>query len=262
MENLTVILRTCKNSLLDQNLQNTNPSFVRICGNDREEMIIKCFNSLLVTINNCHFPVSFHIFDDHSDNEFLDKLHVLLKQYNVNATIHNLEERGFNNSAYQQFKFAKKQEGLVYIVEDDYLHDPNALSSMVTSFLYFTRRYQDQVVIFPFDCPFRYEQGREEPTVLFHDGERYWRHVTYTTFTMFTHSSIINDHYSVFKNLALNYPKVLEDDTINKLYKKLQPQKDERILVFNPIPSLAYHLSYAEPVSIKSSQLSWKDLWN
>lgn len=260
MKNIHIILRTCSNSALQNNV--VHQGYTRICGNDRNIMVKKCLMSLVIAINNSSYDIKLTILDDHSDESFLSDLQNILKQCKANINIVHLEEKGFNNSAYKQFLLASESDDLVYTVEDDYLHDPDAINSMVISYDFLSNLYRDNIMIFPFDCPFRYDLQKLEPTVLLHDGMRYWRHVKHTTYTFLTHAQNIKKHFPVFKMLALQYPQVTEGDTINNLYKGVQTKNDEDILVFSPIPSLAYHLSYADPTEIKTNKLSWRSIWN
>lgn len=260
--NLTVILRTCLRSKLDAGV---DPMFVRICGKDRRKMVIKCLKSLAISINRCSASVDLIILDDNSDQDFIDEVKELLENCKAKVAIINLTPpdgvASFNHSAYKQFQMASDVDGLVYSVEDDYLHDEDALESMLTAYSHLSGRFnKDKVVIFPFDCPFRYETGREEPTFLLHDGNRYWRQVGHTTNTFLTQGKYIKEFFPVYKKLALEYPNVNEQHTINNLYKGFANQSGE-LTVFNPIPSLAYHLSYAEPVAIKTDNINWKKLW-
>lgn len=260
---LTVILRTCLKSKLDENL---DPQFVRICGKDRREMVLKCLKSLCISINKSSAKVNLLILDDNSDVDFVADMHDIVKHCNADIQITTLRPpegvKSFNHSAYEQFRLASEVDGLVYSVEDDYLHDENAIESMLTAYEHLSQRFQqDKIVIFPFDCPFRYEAGREEPTVLLHDGKRYWRQVGHTTNTFLTNGKYIKENFDVYSKLALEYPNVNESHTINRLYKRFNNMGGS-LTVFNPIPSLAYHLSYVEPVAIKTENLSWKSLWD
>lgn len=254
MKKLDIILRTCNNSKLQQT------EYTRFCGVEREEMIFRCLLSLINTINNTEFNIKLTILDDDSDDIFVDKVRRFLVNCNKEHELIRLEKTGFNNSAYEQFLLASQCEDLVYTVEDDYLHEENAIMNLLNAYAYLSSRNQSSIVLHPFDCPFRYEPTKEEPTYLFHDGTRYWRQVTHTTNTIFTESKIFKEHFFVFKTLALQYPKVLEEDTINKLYTNFAT-KTGKVPAFNPIPSVAYHLSYAEPTEIKTTHLSWRDLW-
>jgi glycosyltransferase involved in cell wall biosynthesis len=256
---LTVILRTCLRSKLDAGV---DKQFVRICGEDRRAMVLKCLKSLQIAINRCPAKVKVIVLDDNSDEDFVNEIRLTLHD----SEIVNLETpdgvASFNHSAYEQFRMASEVDGLVYSVEDDYLHDEDAIETMLMAYSHLSNRFpQDKVVVFPFDCPFRYETGREEPTVLLHDGSRYWRQVNHTTNTFLTKGKFIKEHFSVYAKLALEYPSVNESNTINKLYRSFFNMGGQ-LTVFNPIPSVAYHLSYAEPVAIKTDSLSWKSLWD
>lgn len=260
---LTVILRTCLKSKLDAGV---DPKFVRICGKDRREMLLKCLKSLVISINRYKNFVHLIVLDDNSDIEFVRDMDRVLQQCNGLVEFVSLDppERiaSYNHSAYEQFRMASEVDGLVYSVEDDYLHDEDAIESMLTAYGYLSNRFsEDKIVVFPFDCPFRYEAGREEPTVLLHDGSRYWRQVGHTTNTFLTHGKHIKAHFPTYAKLALEYPNVNEQHTINRLYKSFSNMGGD-LTCFNPIPSLAYHLSYAEPVAIKTDNLSWNSLWN
>lgn len=258
---LTVILRTCLRSKLDAGV---DPKFVRICGKNRKEMLIKCLKSLVISINKCKKFVHLIVLDDNSDADFLAEIRATVS-HSSHEVVSLAAPDGiasFNHSAYEQFRMASEVDGLVYSVEDDYLHDEDAIESMLSAYQHLSQRFsQDKVVIFPFDCPFRYEAGREEPTVLLHDGSRYWRQVGHTTNTFLTEGRYIKEHFPVYAKLALEYPNVNEQHTINRLYKSFLNMGGQ-LTCFNPIPSLAYHLSYAEPVSIKTDNLHWKKLWD
>lgn len=252
MKKLDVILRTCST----QSISRLN----RICGDDRELMLVKCITSLINSINSANFSINLTVLDDHSSSSFLTLLESILSKCNKTYSLVSLEERGQNSSAYYQFLEAAQGEDLVYTVEDDYLHEPNAISNMLTAYNYLSKRF-GKVVLSPYDDPLRYNGFNEEQTLLLHDGARYWRQTSKTTYTLFASSSLFRDNFQVFKTLALNYPRVLEDDTINNLYKTFL--KDTGFYwVFNPIPSIAYHLSAATPLTINTGHLTWQDLWN
>ena len=257
---LTVILRTCLRSKLDAGV---DPKFVRICGKNRREMVLKCLKSLVISINRSKKFVHLIVLDDNSDDDFLADIRATVTHISNEVVCLSAPDgvSSFNHSAYEQFRMASEVDGLVYSVEDDYLHDEGAIESMLTAYDHLSRRFsQDKIVLFPFDCPFRYEAGREEPTVLLHDGSRYWRQVGHTTNTFLTHGKHIKEHFPVYAKLALEYPRVNEQHTINKLYRSFSNINGD-LTCFNPIPSLAYHLSYAEPVAIKTDNLNWKSLW-
>lgn len=258
---LDIILRTCQRSDLDKNIQK---DFTRICGADRRAMVIKCVTSLVNSIVNSSADVKLTILDDRSDADFIAELKELIKPIKKTKLIKLKAPKGvpgFTWSSMEQFRLAAEAKDLVYTIEDDYLHEPTAIAEMLQAYEFMAQRLGGQpVMIFPFDCPFRYEPGREQVTMLFHSGTRYWRQVANTTYSFLTSGSTVKTYEQVFQRLAREYPAVTEDDTINQLYSSFRNQTAP-ITVFNPIPSLAYHLSYAEPRQIITPFTNWKKLW-
>lgn len=250
---LHVILRTCMNSML------TPTDKVRVCGDNRQLMLRKCFMSLVRTIQNTPHDVHLTILDDHSDHRWREW--VSMTAAGISLSLVALPVRGANHSALEQFVHAKHTDGMVYVVEDDYLHEPHALEYMMSAYENLTNRYRQPVVIYPYDCSLRYQTGKESECTLYHDGVRYWRSVDKTANTMLTHSSTFQNYWSPFETLAREYPQVLEDDTINKLYKSSQ-NPYAPIRAFNPIPSVAYHVGYSNPTHIQTHHVCWQDLWN
>jgi len=250
---LRVILRIAENSLLSQ------PAMSRICGDNRQILLRKCFSSLVNAIETCQFKVHLTILDDHSGPRLIEFLNQATKNISVNL-IHLLE-RGPNYSALKQFQLARDSSELVYVVEDDYLHEPGALNHMLVAYQHLQKRYKEHVVIHPNDCALRYKDGEEKLTRLYYDGMRYWRDVDKTTNTMLTHSSVFKQYWSVYENLAKNYPRVHEDDTINMLYNSIE-NRSGPLRAFNAIPSVAYHIGYGTPTSINTMHVNWQQLWN
>lgn len=258
---LDIVLRTH----YQKNKQPSQTSFRRICGDNKELMILKCFQSLITTINNCsNLKIFLTILDDHSDLEFLEKINKMLSKIKCEYKIVNLNVTGINETCYQQIVYALKAKELVYILEDDYLHEENSLDSLFNAIITLETIYQDYIqnnfiAISPFDCPFRY--AKPEPTLLHWDGVRYWRSTNHSTFTLFTYGRVIAEYFNHFKLMSLHMPRIWEGDTINLMYKNIVTNEG-KVLLFSPIPSVAYHLSYQEPARILTNHLNWETLWN
>jgi hypothetical protein len=201
--------------------------------------------------------------DDHSSDSFLSKLSELILKFDFRVDLVNLEESGYKNSAFQQYKKASECEYLTYIVEDDYFHSDDAITELWNSFHYFSQIASfNEVGIFPFDCPDRYNIQRESLSAskIFYGNNRYWRTTKHTTITSLYHSNTIRRYFPVFEKLALEYPQVNESNTINLLYNNMVDYGGP-ITMFSPIPSLAIHMSYEEPLSINTSMFNWKEKW-
>jgi hypothetical protein len=257
---LDIILRTCQNP--DRSKKKDAKYLIRVCGNEnRELMVLKCITSLIQTINVCELnDIKLTVLDDNSTEIFLNKLKKILNTCNKKNELINLQTKGPNDSAYKQFEIAANCEDMVYIIEDDYLHEEQALKSLIIAYNYLTTKYNNEIVLYPYDCAGRYDIDKEYLTILLYDGIRYWRQIRHTAFTVFCHSRFIKNNFKMFEDAALMWPNFSEDDNINLLYQNYETGEG-KIKAFSPLPSVAYHLSFNEPAEIKTDHLSWRHLW-
>lgn len=256
---LDIILRTCAS--VSAPTFSAMPSH-RICGDDRGLMIQKCLVSLVASVNFADHDIKLIILDDHSGEEFLAKMHSILKACNKPYEVVSLEERGFNQSAYQQFLYAKQARELVYTVEDDYLHTRDAIKEMIYAYYHFKMKVgENAVAIYPFDCNHRYRDGQVRPCRIFYRNKRYWRTNLSSANTLFTHVEVFRKYFPIFETLALEYPHKDEGDTINALYANMVDVTGP-VTLFTPMPSLAVHLTYEEPLEITTEMFDWREVWD
>lgn len=260
---LDVILRTCATASVPVFAPVGTPKKRRICGDDREIMIRKCLASLVRSINFADHDIRLVVLDDHSGEEFLGKMRSILATCDKPYELVSLKKRGFNHSAHQQFLYAKNARGdLVYTVEDDYLHTEDAIREMIYSYYHFKKTVgSDEVAIYPFDCDHRYRDNQVQPCRVFYRNRRYWRTNLASANTLFTGSAVFREHFPVFEALALEYPAKDEGDTINRLYNNLVGQGGP-VTLFTPIPSLAVHLTYDEPLDVTTEMFDWRKIWD
>ena len=246
---IDVILRTCSNSFVQIKPTGTQ----RIVSCPLPELRIKCFASLLRTVK--YFKVRSNeiqltVLDDHSSNDFLDKLNFLIGKYALTncAKVVSLQGSGSKNSSYQQFLCGKQSEAnLVYFVEDDYFHTEDAISAMFsfqTSGQVQSLNPFKRVAVSPYDCPHRYWSQQHSPSVIFYHENRYWRTTNNSSYTVFLDTSVIRDAWNIFERLA-TVPNVHENDTINQLWSNLVFDRGVVALV-SPIPSVGVHVSYLD----------------
>lgn len=236
----------------------------RYCGVSKTTLIDKCAESLITSIeqfqSESKWDVSVYWIDDGSSDEcrnmirdrFMGRVHLV--EMNLKRG------HGFNASALSQFQTAMESEAnLVYLVEDDYLHYPSAITEMVDAYLTFKTNLGAEVAIHPFDDPDNYLPTAIEPCRIVYGRNRHWRTNTYSTFTVMFNPEVIREYWSVFYTLATEYRtqwgernNVHEGTTINELWRGPIP-------LFTPIPSLALHMQFTAQ---KDPYLSWKALWN
>jgi hypothetical protein len=261
--NLHIILRTCEKEVVKlQDGEIPKESLLRICGNNRREMVMKCVTSLVQAINSCVVinNIKLTVLDDNSVDSFLNDLNQVLSHCKKPNTLVSLKTQGYKESAVEQFKYAAESDDMVYVIEDDYLHEKDALNHLFVAYNHLVDRYQKEIVLYPYDCAFRYDNNNCYLTVLLFDGTRYWRQIKHTAFTLFTHKSFFVKNFDMLKEMSLNFPNAAEDQYINKLYENYESGTGE-VKAFSPIPSIAYHLSFNEPAAIRTDHLSWRHLW-
>ena len=256
---LLIVARTCARQSITQGVD-------RIVSCTREELILKCIDSLIKSANNCNHEITVKILDDNSDDEFLVKLNSILIKSKHPVYMTRLETTGFNHSAHAQFSEGLNAEELVYFVEDDYFHTEDAIDSMINFYISgVTHNYKkfNAIAIYPYDCPHRYWDGCIDPAILFYQGDRYWRTIKHTAFTVMMHSNIVRSFWNIFESVALGYPSITEKDSINLLYSNLVDHGGP-VACFSPIPSLANHMSYInEPPNILTDKfVNWQKAWD
>lgn len=262
---LTIVLRTCGNSGI---LLNTTP---RISGTDRPTLILKCVKSLIGSINNVTIDLSMklYVLDDNSSPDFFTKIKDIVEQCRVPFELVNLPEKpeeyafSYNHSSFEQFRYGCEADGLVYFVEDDYLHSDDAIQSMLMAYQHF-RSGSDitPVALYPYDSTHNYED-RNEPCRLFFLPQqmRLWRSTSKSACTMFIHSDEVRRYWPLFEIMAKDYrgdgTGTNEDMSLNRMWNNTVNQSGP-ICLFSPIPSVAIHVSYSEPIELTQQLNDWR----
>jgi len=254
---LDIVLRTCEFTEVHPE---RGDRFI-VC--DKTTLIKKCFISLIQSIRLSEYETKLWIVDDHSSPELLDYISKKCKNYNITYEIINCEESGFNYSALKQFELCRdKGSKWVYSVEDDYLHYPQAIQSMVAQAEAFTQKFGTNVAIRPDDDVFTYSPNTtysKKPYRLFLGKDRHWRTLHNTHNTIFTHVDVFKEYWELFSSLAKFFRKtsVCEDGTINTIWSD-GVTKNGPVPLFSPIPTLAIHISQNN----EPTHLEYKKLWD
>jgi glycosyltransferase involved in cell wall biosynthesis len=204
----------------------------------KKEITQRCVNSLLKAIVD---DVDLIIVDDHSSPETLALL----------GKVVTLKDTGNNASLVKTFELAADSKAdAVYLVEDDYLHYPHAISEAMETFEYFQKMTgKKDICLNLVDCPANYHRdgyvgggrGRDGSSAMIVGGiNRAWRTNTHTGGTFMTTPGVINKYWGAFDDLAQNWPEVDENTTWNKVWESHVP-------LFTPLIPLAYHLSEIHP---------------
>lgn len=246
-----------------KNIHGNKPRYIDI---PKKDLIIGCLSSLINSTNLVKdIDISFIILNDHCTEDCILKIHNIFKHSNHPYQLIDLEIPGFNYSGLKQFEYCKNSTAdLVYSVEDDYLHCPEAISEMLLNYIHMKKYYRikKEICLYPFDNPEDYEYTRTIPGRLFRTPTRHWKEGIWTTFTMMTTPKVFQDHWEVFEKLGSKYTPWNGIDKIEELVHEGNTICDiweYHVLRINPIPSLALHVQFEAQRDPHINHLEW---WN
>jgi hypothetical protein len=246
-----------------KNIHGNKPRYINV---SKKKLIIGCISSLINSTNlSVNSKISFIILNDHCTEDCILKIKEIFKKSKHPYKIINLEIPGFNYSSLKQFEYCKNSDAdLVYSVEDDYLHHPDAIPEMLFTFNYLKSFYslKKEICLFPFDNPEDYDSNSLFPGRVFRTPTRHWKEGIWTTFTMMTTPKVFRDHWEVFEKLATKYTPwdgkepieelVHEGNTLLNIWKCY-------VIRVNPIPSLALHIQFEKQRDPYINHLEWWD---
>jgi hypothetical protein len=246
-----------------KNIHGDKPRYIDI---PKKYLIIGCLSSLINSTNLVKdVKISFIILNDHCTEDCISKIHNIFKHSKHSYQLIDLEIPGFNYSGLKQFEYCKNSTAdLVYSVEDDYLHCPEAIAEMLRTYIHMKRYYyiKKEICLYPFDNPEDYVLYQLYPGRVFRTPTRHWKEGIWTTFTMMTTPKVFQDHWEVFEKLASKYkplatgenPENLVDEgnTVGEIWKTY-------VIRINPIPSLALHIQFEEQRDPFINHINW---WN
>ncbi|OBI14232.1 hypothetical protein A5714_14085 [Mycobacterium sp. E2462] len=234
----------------------------RYVGAPKSEIMLRCAQSLVASINEATCDIVLRVFDDHSSPKAVAALHRILDRCSCPVEFVALTERGYNASCLASFSTARTvARDLVYLVEDDYLHTPSAVAEMLEAHALFKKRFGGrEVALHPYDDPKNYWGpifSHEDCRVVY-GSDRHWRTNTHTTNTCWVEAETLRRNWPLFEQLALHSSTpygveqhIFEASTINTIWR-------EQALLFTPIPSLALHLQYEEH---RDPYIDWSQWW-
>lgn len=258
-----VVMRTCdRHSLVSTRIVN------------KKECILRCLNSILTNLESIE-DKSLHIIDDNSSDDLKSKIKSIVEPLPFVTTNYLPERDQTGLSAKKKSRYSVQvayeyiynlpDEDLVYVVEDDYLHFPNAIQEMVNTWSYFSKFIPFNIGIFPQD----FNQLHLHPS--FHHNETYFQsgfvvpsHRRYYKTTWFTQESFMIQS-KLFKQYKTEFDSLLkigedpscwEGNTISSVWGKPD------VKMFMPLGSLVVHMSDKTDIPFFISKEQVIKLWN
>jgi glycosyltransferase involved in cell wall biosynthesis len=233
----------------------------------KSDLILGCLQSL---INSCKqvkgHEIKIKVLDDNSTSETVRAINNKLYDSGIPYSFVGLVGKGYNYSAHQQFLECRDSKAdIVYSVEDDYLHHPNAIREMLDSYILFKSKLPEkEILMYPYDTPEEYNPPNRMDIIV-HGSARHWRTGVYTTNVMMTSPQLFKDHWERFETLATKYngnylePRTEHYDEGNTIWPIWSNGINGLATRFNPIPSLALHMQFNEQID---PFIDWEDWWS
>ena len=268
---LKIIFRSCTNvNMLTQNKK-------RLFDKSKSEYTFRSLNSILKSLSHSQktFPnIDFEIdvIDFNSKVEDLNQIKKQLSNMNIKNSLISLDINEFksnikkinaqNNKVtenqmsnmsniHKSLLLAKHQsKDLIYFVEDDYLHQGDAIQEMIFAYERLSSQFNRELFLCPADYPYLYT--KTEPTNVFIGSNKHWREINETLCTFLTSKVIIDKYWEKLISMCQfeHYPF---EQPLHEIYKK------EKCL--SPIPSLAIHFTNINSVFGLSPNIDWKKIW-
>ena len=278
IKELSIIVRTYTSTEVEKSKIMLDQNKFRIFEKQKIEYTLRTINSLIISCKKAlknikNFKINLVITDDNSSDENLSLIKKLINSSSLNYKIISLQIDKLNEMIKKKDEYGKDiSEGmisnmrnilksvlltkdevndLVYFVEDDYIHDENAISEMLFAFERLTSQLGKDVFLCPADYPYLY--NKIEDTKIFLGNKRHWRTVKETLITFMTSKEMILKYWEDFIAMSTTRHHPMEKK-LHEIY--------EKEYCLSPIPSLAMHATNINSAYGIPPNIDWVKLWN
>ena len=266
VENLLIIFRsfTNENNLLTQNKK-------RLFEKEKKEYTLRCLNSICNNIINLKkeikdFNIFLKIIDDNSHESVTNQIKKICTDKNINFEISNLDSNKYENKmnfndnkrmlAHNSHIFESKNFAinsdfdLLYFVEDDYLHDDDALIEMIYTYQRISSQLNDEIVLCPADYPYLYVNTEHTQNLIGY--KKHWRKINQSLCTYLISKMTLKKYWKYYEDMFLNNYDPYEMP-LHELYKNIN--------CLSPMPSLSIHLTNVNSIYGLSPLKDWLKIW-
>ena len=269
---LTVIFRSCTGiNMLTQNKK-------RLFDENKSEYTFRSLNSIIKSLNQAKTAlpkIEFDIIviDHNSEKNDIEQMKKQLNKTSFKNSIISLDLNEFKNqikstnaknekvtenqksnmsNIHKSLLTAKDQcKDLVYFVEDDYLHQKETITEMISVYERISSQINRELILCPTDYPYLYTKA--DSTNIFLGSTKHWRIVDETLCTFLTSKKMLDQYWDKFVSMC-QYEHYPFEQPLHEIYKS------EYCL--SPIPSLAIHCTNVNSIFGLSPIVNWKKIWD
>ena len=272
VKSLNVFFRSCTNiNMLTQNK-------ARLFNKDKSEYTFRSLNSIIKSIikaNKIMPNIDFNLtVIDHNSKEsdlnqikkqlYASKIQNNLVSLNIDEFKNNIKKINSKNEQVTENQISNMSnihkslllskeisKDLVYLVEDDYIHQHDSIEEMIFTYERLSSQLNRELILCPSDYPYLYT--KVESSNIFMGSKKHWRTIGETLCTFLTSKEIVEKHWEKLISMCQfeHYPF---EKPLHDIYKI------ERCI--SPIPSLAIHCTNINSIFGLSPNVDWEKLWN
>tara|TARA_B100001173_G_scaffold305329_1_gene310594 strand:- start:622 stop:1656 length:1035 start_codon:yes stop_codon:yes gene_type:complete len=272
VKSLNVFFRSCTNiNMLTQNK-------ARLFNKDKSEYTFRSLNSIIKSIikaNKIMPNIEFNLtVIDHNSKEsdlnqikkqlYASKIQNNLVSLNIDEFKNNIKKINSKNEQVTENQISnmsnihkslllskEMSKDLVYLVEDDYIHQHDSIEEMIFTYERLSSQLNRELILCPSDYPYLYT--KVESSNIFMGSKKHWRTIGETLCTFLTSKEIVEKHWEKLISMCQfeHYPF---EKPLHDIYKI------ERCI--SPIPSLAIHCTNINSIFGLSPNIDWEKLWN
>ena len=274
---LTVIIRSYTSTKIKKSLNLLDQNKKRIFEFPKSEYTLRTINSVIHSCNEAlkefnYLDINLIITDHNSEIETLKKIKICLNKANFKTSIINLDETEMINNIKKKDEFKnpisdsmisnmmniyksllltkEKVKDLVYFLEDDYIHEREAIKEMLLTYERISSQLNKELFLCPADYPYLY--NKVENSKIFIGSKRHWRTVNESLITFMTSRQMILKYWDELKLMCTLRHHPMEK-SLHKIY--------ENEYCLSPIPSLAMHCTNINSVYGLPPNFRWKKIW-
>jgi len=272
VKSLNVFFRSCTNiNMLTQNK-------ARLFNKDKSEYTFRSLNSIIKSIikaNKIMPNIEFNLtVIDHNSKEsdlnqikkqlYASKIQNNLVSLNIDEFKNNIKKINSKNEQVTENQISNMSnihkslllskeisKDLVYLVEDDYIHQHDSIEEMIFTYERLSSQLNRELILCPSDYPYLYT--KVESSNIFMGSKKHWRTIGETLCTFLTSKEIVEKHWEKLISMCQfeHYPF---EKPLHDIYKI------ERCI--SPIPSLAIHCTNINSIFGLSPNVDWEKIWN
>lgn len=257
IKDITIIIRSYSSTDIDKSKIMLDQNKKRIFDLPKIEYTLRAINSI---ITSCHLAlkefknlkIKMIITDDNSTEKNLLRIKSILKSASFDTEIINVDQNEYKDeispkdekgktisegmisnmrNILKSINLTKKiANDLVYFVEDDYIHQKEAITEMLFTYEKISSQLGREIFLCPSDYPYLYSKA--DDVKIFIGNQRHWRTVNETLITFLTSKEMVLKYINNFELMS----KLRHHPMEKKLHEIYENE-----FCLSPIPSLAMH---------------------